>query len=510
LIERQVEPSRERIAFVVVPGALLLLHVATISGYGYFRDELYYLACGCHPGFGYVDHPPLIGFVAAAVRAVLGESLWAIRLLPAIAHAATVALGAELARTLGGRRWAQIAAAATIACAPIYVSLFSIFSMNAFDVAIWATALVIVARILRAGDDRGWLAFGLVCGVGLENKISVLFLGFGLVLGLLIAGPRATLLRRPVWIAGAIALALFLPHLIWQQVHGWPTLEFMERARTLKNLPLSPLDFLEEQVLHAGPLALPVWVAGLGYLLVARRARPFRALGWAWMAILVLLIVARGKAYYFAPVHVLSLAAGGVALESWSHAIAPVARRLALGAAIAGGLITAPLAKALLPVDSYVRYAAALGVAPSTGERQRLGRLPQFFADMHGWPELARTVADVWSTLDAEERTEACIFGQNYGEAAAIDRFGPALGLPPSISAHNSYFLWGPRDCTGAVVVVIGDDRETLASLFASVELGATHVCADCMPYESDLPIWVARGLKQPIAELWPRIKSYI
>jgi dolichyl-phosphate-mannose-protein mannosyltransferase len=502
--------ARDRVAYVVVPGALLLLHLATISGYGYFRDELYYLACGRHLGLGYVDHPPLVGLVAAAVRVVLGDSLFAIRLLPAIAHAATAALGAELARTLGGGRFAQITAAATVACAPIYLSLSSILSMNSFDVAIWATALVIVARILHSGDERGWLAFGVVCGIGLENKISVLFLGFGLALGLLVAGPRRTLVAPKAWIGAAIALALFVPHLLWQQLHGWPTLEFMERARTLKNLPLSPLDFLKEQVLHAGPLALPIGAGGLAFLLGGRRGRPFRALGWAWVAILLLLIAAHGKAYYFAPAHVLTLAAGGVALEGWAQAIAPVGRKLALGAAIAGNLILAPLAKPLLPVDTYVRYAAALGVKPSTGERQRLGRLPQFFADMHGWPELARTVAGVWSTLRVEERPQACIFGQNYGEAAAIDEFGPALGLPPAISAHNSYFLWGPRDCTGSVMIVIGDDRETLESLFASVELGATHTCADCMPYESGLPIWVARGLKQPIAELWPKIKKYI
>ena len=502
--------GRDRVAYVVVPGALLLLHLATIAGYGYFRDELYYLACGRHLGLGYVDHPPLVGLVAAAVHVVLGDSLLAIRLLPAVAHAATAALGAELARQLGGGCFAQITAAATVACAPIYLSLSSILSMNSFDVVIWATALVIVTGILRTGDERGWLTFGVVCGIGLENKISVLFLGFGLALGLLVAGPRRTLVAPKTWIGAAIAFTLFVPHLIWQQLHGWPTLEFMERARTLKNLPLSPLAFLQEQVLHAGPLALPIWASGLAYLLGSRRRRPFRALGWAWVAILVLLIVAHGKAYYFGPAHVLTLAAGGVALESWTHAIAPVGRKLALCAAIAGNLILAPLAKPILPVDTYVRYAAVLGIKPSTGERQRLGRLPQFFADMHGWPELAQTVAGVWSTLRVEERPQACIFGQNYGEAAAIDEFGPALGLPPAISAHNSYFLWGPRDCTGLVMLVIGDDRETLESLFESVELGATHTCADCMPYESGLPIWVARGLKQPIAELWPKIKKYI
>jgi len=510
LTEHGREPRRDWFAYLVLPVALFLLHAVTTAGYGYFRDELYYLACGRHVDLGYVDHPPLIGLLAAGVRTLFGESLLAIRSLPALAHAGTALLAAELARVLGGRRFAQITAATATGLAPIYVSLFGIFSMNAFDVTVWAAGFVVVARILRSGNERGWIAFGLVAGIGLENKISVLFLGFGLALGLVIAGPRAMLGRRAIWLGAALALAIFVPHVVWQQLHGWPTLEFMENARRLKNLPLAPLDFLSEQVLHAGPLALPVWLAGLALLLVSSRGRPFRALGCAWVAILLLLIASQGKAYYFAPAHVLGFAAGGVALETWPRRGATLVRALALSSIVAGGVLAAPLAKPLLPVESYVRYAAALGIAPSSGERQRLGRLPQFFADMHGWPELAQSVAGVWSSLPADARARACVFTQNYGEAGAIDRFGPALGLPPAISAHNSYFLWGPGNCTGEVVIVIGGDREDLESLFESVELGATHVCAECMPYESDLPIWVARGLERPIAELWPRIKSFL
>ena len=502
--------ERDRIAFVALPVALFVLHIVTAKGYGYFRDELYYLACGRHLDLGYVDHPPWIGLVAAGVRTLLGESLYAIRALPALAHGLTAALAAELARTLGGRRFAQRTAAVATTLAPIYLSLFSVLSMNAFDVAIWAAEFVVVARILRSGNERGWILFGLLAGIGLENKISVLFLGFGLALGLAVAGPRVMLVRRSIWIGAGLALAIFVPHLAWQQIHGWPTLEFMANARNLKNLPLSPLGFLGEQVLHAGPLALPVWLAGLALLLASARCRPFRALGWTWLAVLLLLILARGKAYYFAPAHVLGFAAGGVALEAWPGRGARVVRGVALAGILAGGVLAAPLAKPLLPVEAYVRYAAAIRIEPSSGERQRLGRLPQFFADMHGWPELARSVAGVWASLPPEDRPRACVFGQNYGEAGAIDLFGPGFGLPGAISAHNSYFLWGPGDCTGEVVIVIGDDRETLESLFESVELGATHVCADCMPYENELPIWVARRLERPISTLWPEIKSFI
>ena len=496
---------------LALPAGTLLFYLLTARGYGYFRDELYYLACAQHLGFGYVDQPPLVAVITAAARTLFGTSLLAIRLLPGVAGAVTVWLAARMARRLGGGGFARVTAAAATMVAPIHLSLFGILSMNAYDVLVWAACWLILACLLGGGDPRLWLAFGAVAGLGLENKINVLFLGFGVTAGLLIGGPRQVFRRRWIWLGGAVALLLFLPHLLWQLFHGWPTLEFMANARREKMTPLSPWAFLREQFLMAGPGALPLWVSGLLFCLGARRARAYRALGWAYAAMLVLMIVQRCKAYYLAPAYTILFAGGGVAVEAWTSQRGGIALRAAvLALAVASGLLTAPLAKPLLPEDTYVRYAARLGVAPSSGERHRLGRLPQFFADMHGWRELAETVAGVYRRLPPAEREQACIFGQNYGEAGAIDLFGPALGLPGAISAHNSYYLWGPRGCEGDVLIVIGDDRETLEGLFESVELGATFTCRDCMPYENDNPIWIARGLRLPIAQLWPRIKHYI
>jgi hypothetical protein len=498
-----------RIAQLWLPGIAALTHLLTAKGYGYFRDELYYLACGEHLGFGYVDHPPLIGAIAAAVRSLLGESLPAIRLLPTLAAGATVGLAGAIARELGGGRYAQILAGLATLLAPAYLGIFGILSMNAFDLLFWAAGWWLLARLLRTGDQRLWLAFGALAGVALENKISVLFLGFGIVTGLVLDRRWEIVRGRWLWIGGAIAGLLFLPHLAWQASNGWPTLEFMENARRLKMMPLSPAAFLGSQVLLAGPAALPVWIGGLVFLLLAGRGRPYRALGSACLAILVLMIGTHAKPYYLAPAYTLLFAAGGVAVETWAAHGAAV-RAAVMGLVVLGGLVTAPLAKPLLPLETYVRYAARLGIAPASDERHRLGRLPQHFADMRGWPELAETVARVYRALPRPDQERACIFGQNYGQAGAIDLFGPRLGLPKAISAHNSYYLWGPRDCTGEVVIVIDDDRETLESLFERVDQGATYNCDDCMPYEDDKPIWVARGLKVPLADLWPRIKQYI
>ena len=513
----------------VLPVIAVLLHLVRVGGYGYFRDELYYLACAEHLDFGYVDHPPLIALVTAGVRALLGPSLFALRLLPALAAGATVALAVALVRELGGGRFARALAAVATLLAPVYLGLFSILSMNAFDVLFWAVDWWLLARLLRTGDQRLWLAFGAVTGLALENKISVLVLGFGLVVGLILGGAWEPFRSRRLWLGGALAGLLALPHLIWQIVHGWPTLEFMRNAQEQKILALSPPAFMGQQVLLAGALSLPVWIAGLIFLLLSRRGRPYRPLGWACLAILAVMMATKSKPYYLSPVFTILFAGGSTMIEAWIARLgaaagsadaargesatvrsAAAARGVLLAIVTAGGLLTAPLARPLLPLRVYVRYAAWLGIKASSGERHEMGRLPQMFADMRGWPELAETVAGVFRNLSPDERRVACIFGQNYGQAGAIDLFGPALGLPKAICARNSYFLWGPRDCTGDVLIVIGDDRGTLETLFASVDRGATYVCDDCMPYENHKPIWVARGLKRPLVDLWPAIRKYI
>ncbi len=509
----------------LLTGATLAFYLVTLRGYGYFRDELYYLACGRHLGLGYVDQPPLIGWLAAGVRGTLGTSLPALRLLPALAAAATVWVSMRMAARLGGGRFAQGLAGLATALAPVYLSLFSIFSMNAFDVLAWAllwwlaVALLDRPEVNGAGessvgtappDPRLWLVFGLVAGLGLENKISVLFLGMGLAVGLLVARRWDVLRSRWLWLGGALAVLLFVPYVAWQVAHGWPTLEFMHNARLHKNVALSPWSFFAAQILQAGPVALPVWISGLLLLLGLRRGRPWRALGWAYLAILAVMTFSHAKPYYLGPAYTLLFAAGGVAIEGWTAgARARKLRPVALTVLAVGGAMIAPLAKPLLSEDHLVRYSRALGVQAETDEHHEVGRLDQFFADMHGWPELAQAVARVYDRLPPADRARACVFGQNYGEAGAVDLFGPALGVPGAISAHNSYFLWGPGHCTGEVMIVIGDDRQRLEELFSSVEDAGTFTCVDCMPYENHQTLWVARGLKGPVADLWPSIKNY-
>jgi hypothetical protein len=497
-----------RLAEWVPAAGVLLLHVSFLPGYGVFRDELYYMACGRRPGWGYVDHPPLVGWIAWLVAQVGGESHLALRVVAAIAAAATAWLAGRIAAALGGRAYAQALAAVATGLAPVILSLGSVYSMNALDLLLWALAFRILVAALSGGSERLWLAFGAVAGVGLLNKISLLYLGLGLVVGLLVARRWDVFRSRSFWAGGLLAFLVFLPHLLWQHAHDWPTLEFMANARQRKMAPLSPTGFLLETLLDTAPAAW-LYALGAGWLLLARGAKPWRALGVAFLVVVVVLVTGGGKPYYLAAGYSLVMAAGAVAVETrTAHRRRLRASLVALVAVVA--LALAPLGRAILPVESYVRYAAALGVKPASGERHALGRLPQFYADMQGWRSLAETVAGVVRSLPARDEARACVYAQNYGEAGAIEYYARELALPPALSGHNSYWLWGPRTCTGEVLVVIGGRRERLDALFADVREGAVVRCEDCMPYENDLPIRVARGPKEPLASLWPRVKSFI
>jgi hypothetical protein len=501
--------ARERLTRWALPVATLVFFVATARGYGIFRDELYYIACGKHLAWGYVDQPPFVALIAWVAHALFGDSLVGLRLFPSLAAAGTVLLVGDTAGSLGGGRFARLVAQLLAATAPIYLGLFTIFSMNAFDVLIWAGLARLAAALLAGADPRLWIGFGALAGLGLENKVDVGLLGAGLAAGILLSRRFELLRSRWLWLGGALAGLLFLPHVLWQASHGWPTREFVAHAQAGKITVLGPLGFLAGQIGSVGPVAALAALSGLAWLLLAREARSARALGWAAIVVLAIFAFSISKSYYYAPAYTILFPAAGVALESWSSGrFERPARALAL-LLIASALLFAPLAKPLLSEDAYVRYAATLGMHSSADENHRLGRLPQFFADMHGWRAMVEEVAAVYRSLPPAERAEACIYANNYGEAGAVDFFGPALGLPHAISGHNNYWLWGPDGCKGELLLLFGGTRESHAEHFASVTPGAVFHCSDCMPYEDGMTIWVARGLRAPLADAWADTKHF-
>jgi hypothetical protein len=494
-------------ARVAIPFGVIALLISTAFVDHYFRDELYYLACSHRLAWGYVDHPPLCVAILWIVRHVAGDSLLALRVSAALALAGVLWLTASIARRLGADAYGELLTVVAVAIVPEMLAVASFYSMNVFDVLLWTAAVRVLIDVIETPTDRRWLLLGLMLGLGLLNKVSVLWLGAAVAVGLVVTPARRLLLTRGPWMAAAVAGLLFLPHILWQVSHGWPTLEFIKNASRDKMQVNTPLSFMADQIKDLHPFALPIWGGGLIVLLTSRRFRPYRILGVIFLTVAAILIVNRtSRSSYLLPAYPMLFAAGGV---WWAERVRGVLARVSVIALlVCAGVAAVPLAVPVLPIDSYVRYSRALGMVPETEEKQALGRLPQFFADRQGWEVFVAAVARAWDRLTPEQRQVAVVFTGNYGEAGAIEHLGRAHGLS-AISGHNNYWLWGPGDRTGEVMLMLTRSRARLEQRCAQVEqLGETE-CGDCMPYENHVPIFVCRGLKPSLSELWPQLKHY-
>jgi 4-amino-4-deoxy-L-arabinose transferase-like glycosyltransferase len=488
----------------------LSLHLATASGYGWFRDEFYYLACADHLALGYVDHPPLSIAVLAAARAVLGDSLVAVRSVVAVVGAVNVLVVGRITAALGGRVWAQGLAMLAIAIAPIYLALHHFYSMNAFDLLAWPLAAWALLIAVREQSPRAWVLLGVALGLGLLNKIGVLWLGAGFFAGIVATRARGQLRTRWPWIAAALALLLFAPHVWWQIDHGWPTREFIANATGGKMLEVSPVAFALGQIEAMGPATLPIWIVGLWVLLRGRHETPGRVLGIAYVFVFGLLVLSgSSRATYLAPAYGWLVPAGAVAIEGWLRRAG--ARVLVPVLVLAAGIVTAPFALPVLSVDRYRTYAEALGRAPTTEENKELGALPQFYADMHGWDAIVDAVERAWARVPPEQRAHTLVFTGNYGVAGAIDHLGRERGLPPAVSGHNNYHLWGTRGRSGSTLIIVGGAREDLEAVFEHVELTGHTDCGLCMPYENGNPVWIVGDHRsgESLAETWARLRHF-
>ena len=516
------EPARERLSRgLVLFGATavllylglfkLLLHLSTADNYGYFRDELYYVTAGERLDFGYVDFPPLVALVAALTRALFGDSLLALHVFPALAGAAVVVLAGLIARELGGGRFAQGLAALATLIPPTLLVFGTWLSMDAFDQLFWVLGTYILVIILKRDQPRLWLVFGLVAGLGLLTKLTMLYFGLAVFVSVLLTRTRRHLLTVWPWLGGGIASLFLLPYVFWQISHGWPTLEFWSNYGE-KIDEASPLEFLVEQIVTMQPPTLPLWLAGLLYYLFSRDGRPYRALGWIYVIVFVLFMVQNARFYFLAPAYPMLFAAGAVVFErflarrGWNWPKPAYVAVLAIS-----GIVVAPITVLpVLPVETLARVTgSAGGDAGVQVETREVGQLPQNFADRFGWENLVATIAGAYEGLPPEERESACILTGNYGEAGAVDFFGPEYGLPGAISGHNSYFIWGPRGCSGEVVISVGVSSETLREVFGEVQQVDKVRCRYCMPDEDNLPVYVCRDPKMPFEEAWPRFEHY-
>lgn len=489
--------------------AVLVLHFVSSSRYGFFRDELYYIACGNHLAFGYVDQPPLIAVVARLSSFLFGTTLSGFRFFPALAGAFLVLLTGWMTRELGGGHFAQALASLAVLLAPIYLAFGSFLSMNAFEPVLWMACAYILVRILKGGDERLWLLFGAVAGVGLQNKHTMLLFGFAIVAGMILTRDWKRLNSKWLWLGGLLAFVIFLPNLIWEAHHNWSQIEVVRNGQRLKNTPVGLLRFFGEQILFLNPVVMPVIAAGLAWLLLSKQEKRFRAVGWAFLVVIIMVMILHGKTYYPMPFYSILLAAGSVAFEMLSENRNRT-RLIYVAMLAVSGSVMLPFALPILPLQALARYQNVLSLQNVVKmEHDSNGQFHQLYADMLGWESMVATIAKVYHHLPSSDQKQCVVLAGNYGEAGAIDLLGAEYGLPKAISGHNNYYFWGTNGHTGEVVILFGQHAESTKTMFSSVEQAATISNGYGVAAENHLPVYVCRHPKAPLERLWPSLRYY-
>jgi len=492
--------------------ANFLMHLYFNNRYGYFRDEFDYMACGDHLAWGYVDHPPLIPFLIKICRLVLGDSLRSIRFVPALATSASVILTAMIARELGGRRFARVLSALAFIVVPIYLSDGSLLTTNCLEPLLWMGCVYFAILAIKREDPRYWLWFGVVAGIGLEEKYSIAVLGFAIVVGVLLTAQRRVFANKWFWLGGGLAFLIFLPNVLWNVRHHWPFVELMHNIKADgRDVVLSPAAYFAQQVLIVHPILAPIWIIGVLAFLFSARLKPYRFLGWTYLLAFTVFVILKGKNYYLGPIYAVYLAAGAVVIESFIARSRQVWLKPALAAVIlASGAWLAPVVMPVLPVDQFISFMDTLPFKVPRSEHSHMRAiLPQHYADQFGWEEIVAKVNEAYLKISPAERATCAIFAQDYGQAGAIDFLGRRYGLPPSLSGHQTYYLWGPRGYSGNCMIVLDDSREKLESMFEHVEYVGTSA-DNQYALERELPVYICRGAKfGSLASIWPQLKKW-
>jgi len=490
---------------------LYLMIAGALSSYGYFIDEFYYIACSKRLAFGYVDHPPLSMFLLALSRWFLGDSIPAVRFFPALATSVNVFVTGIIARRLGGTRIAIVIAALATIAMPVFMVMGSFYSMNAFEPLLWTIILYFIIRLVQEENTKYWLIVGLLMGLGLEIKHTMAVYAVALVFGMLLTNTRRILWNR--WFLWGMlgCFLLLLPNLIWQYVNGFPSLEFYRNAMLNKNVSRGPLDVILDQILFTNPFAFPLWIIGLVYFFVAPEGRKYRFFGWAYLILLSVMVLSQSsRPDRIGAIYTGLFAAGGIAIERLRR---PLVHRLVAGLTIVmlvcGVAVFAPIATPLLPPPTLKNYLSAIGFSFSVEQGKINEPIPQWLADRLGWRELASDVAGVYHSLPTEEQRNTIIVSTNYGEAGALELFGPEFGLPPVFATHNNYHLWGPPSDSIKTYIGVFVERSDLENRFESVVEAAVHTCEDCTRPQRSIPIYVARGPTFSIMKEWTKFKIY-
>lgn len=479
-----------------------------VAAWGPMTDELYFLDSTDRLQWGYVDHPPLSIALLAGIVKLFGGSLGVLRLAAAAFGAGTVIVSGLIAREMGGRSAAQGLAALASLCCATYLAMGAYYSMNPIDQFVWPLAAWLLLRLVNGGDARLWLAVGVVLGLGLLNKISVLWLGAGIAVGLVGTPERRWFATPWPWVAAVIAMACLAPFVWWQSVNGWPFVEFSRNAAEYKigSVPLS--QFIAEQVPAIGVVAFAVAIAGLLYCLVARAGRPYGMMAWVFLVALALILGSgQPRPHYLAPAFAGLFAAGAVAVEAWTQRRRWIRAAVAVGV-VANGAMALPLSLPMMSPQATVAYQNAIGFRPSD-ELESSGELFLHLGLLFHAEAVLRPVTEVYERLPPGERTRVRLLTTRFGETGAINVLGRRAGLPRSIGTHNQYWLWGPGDADGDFMIVVDDPAIDVIGGFRQCTPEAKIDCRYCMDLMRRKTIWLCRDARAPLVELWPGWKLY-
>lgn len=472
MILKKVSP--EWIVLGVLVLIKLLIHGFTGGNYELHRDAFLYLAMGDHPALGYVSVPPFTPLLAFVLNFFGSDSLFGVRLLPALAGAASLLVIGLLVREFGGRTWAILIAGLAFLLSPAFLRSNLLFQPVSFNQFFWLLSAYFIVRMLKTSHPRYWLHLGILWGVAFLNKYSIVFLALGFMIALALT-PARRLFRSRYLLYGALAgLAIITPNLIWQYTHNWPVITHMRTLHETQLVNVNIADFLTMQLLmnfHA----LAVWLAGLAFLLFLKRGKPYRALGYTFLAVLAILILLRGKHYYSLGLYTPLFAAGGYALE---HVFSQRRRYFKPAIAVSMLLLILPLVPFSLPVlslEAMVAYGRTLRPYGLEGalrwEDGKAHSLPQDYADMTGWQELGVKVTQVYLSLSPEEQSRCMVYAENYGEAGAIRYYGRRHGLPEPVSFNDNFLLWAPDSIRGDILIYVNDEVEEILYFFSDVRV---------------------------------------
>jgi 4-amino-4-deoxy-L-arabinose transferase-like glycosyltransferase len=494
-------PVEWLVAFVVG-----LVHLAVAGRYDIFRNELYFIVCGRHPDFGFVDQPPLVPLLAAATQ-LFGDNPWLLR-LPAVAAAVgLVILTASFARLLGGNSTAAFIAGMAAGIAPALIALTTTTTTATFEPIAWTAFAYFLTRAVVQRDRRAVIWAGVVAGVAMEAKYGIAFWLVPLGIGVLLTPARRILAWPALWLGALAALVLAVPSLIWQAFHGWPFLEVHTNHLVEGvNFTGTPIHFEMIQLLAMNILLAPLWIAGVVAPFLWSPLKPARFLSLGLIGTTILVFLAHGKDYYLFPVYPSLFAVGAVVLAQ----IRPAVRTVWLAGSLILSLIVAPIALPILDPSTLAAYLSFSHLAPPPSEAAAVGApLTQLFSDELGWRDLEKQVASVYHSLPAEEQSRTAILAADYGEAAALDVYGQRDGLPPALCGQNQYFLWGTRGYDGSTIIHVNGDPNRWRRGCDSVDVVGKFGVPYAMPYENERPIFICRGLRRNLSEIWSRLKRY-